>query len=128
MKYFQFGIDNDDFNGASFNLHQAAETLFNCVILVFNGYEHRSHDLTELNRLCLASSNQFSNIFFSNDNPKEKRLFYLLQKAYLKSRYDRKYEIDRKQLEYLANRVLMLREIVMSACWQRIGKGLYGGR
>ena len=123
MKYFQFGIDHNNFNGAAFNLHQAAESLFNCAILVFNGYEARTHDLTELNKLCSANSNQFLNIFLNNST-EEKRSFDLLRKAYLKSRYDGKYEINRKQLEYLAGRVRILMEIVMSVCGQRIGQDL----
>ncbi len=123
MKYFQFGVDNGNLNGAAFNLHQAAETLFNCTILVFNGYEPKTHDLTELNKLCSANSNQFLNIFLNNDS-EEKRAFDLLRKAYLKSRYDENYEINKKQLEYLANRVRILMGIVISNCGQRINQDL----
>ncbi len=123
MRYFQFGIDNNDLNGAVFNLHQAAETLFNCTILIFNGYEARTHDLVELNKLCSANSNQFLNIFLNN-TPEEKRSFDLLRKAYRETRYERKYEISRKQLEYLADRVRRLMEIVIDVCGQRINQDL----
>jgi HEPN domain-containing protein/predicted nucleotidyltransferase len=123
MKYFQFGLDNGNLNGAAFNLHQAAETLFNCTILVFNGYEPKTHDLTELNKLCSANSNQFVNIFLNSDIEK-RRSFDLLRKAYLKSRYDGEYEISRKQLEYLAERVRILMEIVINNCDQRINQDL----
>ncbi len=123
MKYFQFGIDHGNLNGAAFNLHQAAETLFNCTILVFNGYEPRTHDLLELNKLCSANSNQFLNVFLNN-TPEEKRSFDLLRKSYIKSRYDKKYEINRKQLEYLSDRVRILMEIVISVCSQRINQDL----
>jgi HEPN domain-containing protein len=123
MKYFQFGIDNGNLKGVAFNLHQAAETLFNCTILVFNGYEPRTHDLLELNKLCSANSNQFLNIFLNN-NAEEKRAFDLLRKAYLKARYDEQYEINKNQLEYLAERVRILMEIVISNCEQRINQDL----
>ncbi len=123
MKYFQFGIDNGNFKGAAFNLHQAAETLFNCTISVFNGYEPRTHDLLELNKLCSANSSQFLNVFLNN-TAEEKRSFDLLRKSYIKSRYDKKYEINKNQLEYLADRVRILMEIVINNCDQRINQDL----
>ncbi len=123
MRYFQFGIDHGDLDGAAFNLHQVAENLFNCTILVFNGYEARTHDLVELNKLCSANSNQFLNIFLNNNN-EEKRSFDLLRKAYHKSRYGGQYEINREQLEYLADRVRILIEIVINVCGQRINQDL----
>ena len=83
MRYCQSGIDHDDLKGAAFNLHQETESLFNCAIQVFNGYEPRTHDLAELNKLCSANSNQFLNIFLKN-NSEEKRSFDLLRKSYLK--------------------------------------------
>jgi HEPN domain-containing protein len=123
MRYFQFGIDSGDLDGAAFNLHQTAENLFNCTILVLNGYEARTHDLVELNKLCSANSNKFLNIFLSNNN-EERRSFDLLRKAYHKSRYGGQYEINRKQLEYLADRVMILMEIVIDVCGERINQGL----
>jgi HEPN domain-containing protein/predicted nucleotidyltransferase len=123
MRYCQFGIDQGDLDGAAFNLHQTAENLFNCTILVLNGYEARTHDLVELNKLCSANSNKFLNIFFSNNN-EERRSFDLLRKAYNKSRYGGQYEISRKQLEYLADRVMILMEIVIDVCGKRINQGL----
>jgi HEPN domain-containing protein len=115
IKYFYFGIANDDFKGAAFNLHQATEFLFNCALLVFNGYEAKTHDLKKLNNLCAANSNQFLTIF-PTILPEEKRSFSLLQQAYLQSRYNEQYEISKDQLEYLSDRVEVLMRVVIESC------------
>ena len=113
--YFHFGMNNGDFKGAAFNLHQMVEFLFNCILLVFNGYEVKTHDLKRLNKLCAANSNNFLTIF-PNILPEEKRSFFLLQKAYLQSRYGEEYEINRNQLEYLSNRAEILMGVVIENC------------
>ncbi len=114
-RYFHFGMNNGDFKGAAFNLHQMVEFLFNCALLVFNGYEAKTHDLKKLNKLCAANSNNFLTIF-PTILPEEKRSFFLLQKAYLQSRYGEEYEVNRNQLEYLSSRAEILMKIVIEEC------------
>ena len=114
-RYFHVGMNDGDFKGAAFNLHQMVEFLFNCILLVFNGYEAKTHDLKRLNKLCAANSNNFLTIF-PTILPEEKRSFFLLQKAYLQSRYGEEYEINRDQLEYLSSRADILLGIVIEDC------------
>jgi HEPN domain-containing protein len=114
-RYFHVGMNDGDLKGAAFNLHQMVEFLFNCVLLVFNGYEARTHDLKRLNKLCAANSNNFLTIF-PTILPEEKRSFFLLQKAYLQSRYGKEYEINRDQLQYLSSRAEILMEVVIKDC------------
>ncbi|MEP7218570.1 MAG: hypothetical protein ABI876_06615, partial [Bacteroidota bacterium] len=50
----------------------------------------------------------------------ERRLFDLLCRAYIESRYDKKYLITREELEWLAERVKELKGIIEDVCRRRI--------
>jgi HEPN domain-containing protein len=47
-KKFDKSVMKADFNKASFDLHQIAENLFNCLLLVFIRYVPEEHDLEKL--------------------------------------------------------------------------------
>ncbi len=121
IKYCHLGIANNDFQAAAFNLHQATEFLYNCILLVSNGYEARTHDLKKLNKLCAANSNQFLTIF-PTILSQERLSFFLLRKAYNKSRYDEGYKINKEQLEYLNSRVEKLMKIAITNFKDVIGE------
>ena len=106
-------------NKAAFNLHQATEGLLHCTLLTFVGRKEKTHDLTELLKLCSRHSNKFQEIFPLNlEN--EKKCFQLLQDAYIKARYDKNYKISEEQLNYLEERIGYLKETVNSVCKDHI--------
>ena len=57
---------------------------------------------------------------FPCDTPEEKRLFDLLQRAYIESRYNPDFEITKEDIDALIPKVEQLRGIVEKVCRDRI--------
>lgn len=119
LEHYQFDVEKQYYNTAAFHLHQAAESLYNCALLVLAGYKPKTHDLEELNRLCSAQMSNFLTVF-PLATKEQKDCFELLQKAYIESRYNKHYKIEKEQLFYLENRVNKLKEIVEEVCKNKI--------
>jgi len=133
QKYFddKFGRANDFLDGvkfysdtnrylmASFHLHQSAENFLRTIPMVFILYGHKSHNLSELMN---ATKKYAPEIFkaLPRDTPEEKRLFDLLQRAYIESRYNPDFEVTKEDIDALIPKVEQLRDIVEMVCRERI--------
>ena len=133
QKYFddKFGRANDFLDGvkfysdtnrylmASFHLHQSAENFLRTIPMVFILYGHKSHNLSELMN---ATKKYAPEIFkaLPRDTPEEKRLFDLLQRAYIESRYNPDFEVTKEDIDALIPKVEQLRDIVEKVCRDRI--------
>lgn len=108
-----------DYKQASFYLHQSAENLLRTIPMVFILYGHKSHDLSELMN---AAKKHMADIFkaFPRDTEEEKRLFDLLQRAYIESRYNPDFEIAKADIDALLPKIEKLRDIVEKVCRNRI--------
>lgn len=113
---YENAFKRDDYKKASFYLHQATENLYNCALLTLGGYKPKSHDLAELNQLCVFYSHDFLTTF-PQANREQKECFMLLQQAYIEARYSKNFNIDKRQLEYLMTRVGELKDLVTKVCW-----------
>lgn len=104
---------------AAFQLHQSVENLLRTIPMVFILYGHKSHDLSELMN---AAKKHTTDIFkaFPRDTAEEKRLFDLLQRAYIESRYNPDFEITKADIDALLPKVEQLRDIVDKVCRERI--------
>ena len=100
-----------DYKQASFYLHQSAENLLRTVSLVHILYSPKNHDLDELLRSCKAYTIELCRAFPRN-TPEEERLFDLLQRSYIESRYNPDFEITKTDIEALVPKVERLRDIV----------------
>lgn len=107
------------FNQASFMLHQATEHLYACLILVYTDYKPKTHDLEKLDRQACKLDCRFKTIF-PRTTEGEERLFQLLKKAYIDSRYTLDYKVAKEDLEYLSERVKKLRDLTELACKEKI--------
>ena len=107
------------YNQAAFMLHQATERLYASVLLVYTDYKPKSHDLEKLDRQARKIDVRVKTIF-PHTTPEEERLFTLLKKAYIDSRYKMDYSISREDLEYLSDRVQKLRDLTELACQEKI--------
>jgi len=90
-----------------FHLHQAAEQIFRGILLSLNGYDKRTHEIRVLKkyvRRCAQPLNEC--LPDANDN--DKRLLDILEKAYLRSRYEDNYVIDANDIAYLFDAVKQL--------------------
>ncbi len=108
-----------DYKQASFYLHQSAENLLRTVSLVHILYSPKNHDLDELLRSCKAYTLELCRAFPRN-TPEEERLFDLLQRSYIESRYNPDFEITKADIEALVPKVERLRDIVEKVCREQI--------
>ena len=111
--------ERSDYKQASFYLHQAAENLLRVIPMVFILYGHKSHNLSELMNAVKKHTTEIFKVF-PRDTEEEKRLFDLLQRAYIESRYNPDFEITKEDIDALIPKVEQLRSIVERTCRERI--------
>ena len=109
----------ESYSQAAFMLHQATEGLYMCMLLVHTDYKPKLHDLDKLNRQACRLDDRFKTIF-PRETPEKERLFIVLKRAYIDSRYKLNYSIEQDDLEYLSNRVEKLRDLTEIACREKI--------
>ena len=112
-------IEDGDLLMCAFNLHQTTENLLHTISLVFILYSPKNHDLDELIRSCKAYTIELCRAFPRN-TPEEERLFDLLQRSYIESRYNPDFEITKADIEALVPKVERLRDIVEKVCREQI--------
>ena len=106
-------------NEAAFNLHQAAERLYHCLLLVRTLYSPKSHKLNFLRDLCEELDPRLI-AAWPRDTKFNQRCFELLRRAYVDARYSPHYKITSEELAWLIERVAVLRDLVRTACDQRL--------
>ncbi|MEJ7671697.1 MAG: HEPN domain-containing protein [Chitinophagaceae bacterium] len=99
---------------AAFMLHQAAEQVLQTLFRITTGLYIHSHNLDKLFRYCSMVSYKLPAIFPRN-NEKNERLFQLLQRAYIDTRYKDDYVIRTDDLLLITERVRNLLEILKNA-------------
>ena len=96
---------------AAFMLHQSAEQALRTLIKTGTGYHANTHSIDRLVRYASLVSYQIRDIL-SQNTEQEKRLFNLLQKAYIDARYQPDYKISTEDLLLLTEKVKMVNEIL----------------
>ena len=119
FEFYNIGVEKGDYPMAIFMLHQATESYYSAIHLVFTDYKPKTHDLRELNKEACYSDIRFKPIF-PDHTENEKRLFSILVKSYIDSRYKLGYSVNPKDLKWLAERVKLLRELTVQLCTERI--------
>lgn len=110
---------HDRYKIASFQLHQATENLLRVIPMVFILYGHKDHNLTVLMKACKEYAPEIFKVF-PRDTPEEERLFKLLERAYVESRYNPDFEITKEDIDALLPKVERLRDIVEKVCTAQI--------
>ncbi len=100
---------------AAFMLHQAAEQALITLLKITIGLHLNTHSLDRLIRCGSMVSDKLA-LIFSRNNEKNERLFQLIQKAYLDTRYKDDYNISVNDLLILTERVRALENIVKETC------------
>ena len=118
-KTFEFNMREKEYKIAAFQLHQAAERYYGAIQLVFTGYKPKTHDLEELGKLAKTCNMEFSKAFPMASKQEQDR-FELLRKAYVDARYNDEYAITKADLDYLSERVQMLRKLTEEICKERV--------
>lgn len=118
-KTFEFNLNEKDYKIAAFQLHQATERYYGTVQLVFTGNKPKTHDIAVLGRLAKALDIEFGKVF-PQATVEERRRFTLLRKAYVEARYNMDYNIGKADLDYLSERVQLLKKLTEQICKAKI--------
>lgn len=106
---------------AAFNLHQASEHLYHCILLVVTLYSGKAHNLAFLRKKAEAIDARLANAW-PRETKFERRCFELLREAYVKARYSKHYKISSEELAWLTDRVEVLRGLATAVCEERLAQ------
>lgn len=108
-------------NWAVFNLHQAMERSYYCIMLVMTSYSPKSHNLNFLSRRAEQMDGRLIGIW-KTDTKFGKRCYELIRAAYVKARYSDYYRVNNKELDWITERVVELQKLTRIICEERILK------
>ncbi len=100
---------------SSFMLHQATENYVLAIILTASLYASKEHNLTKI----LKNSERFTDkavLAFPTDNEDDKRLFKLLENAYVQARYNKDFPVTKEDIDKLLLRIEQLRVNTQEVC------------
>jgi predicted nucleotidyltransferase/HEPN domain-containing protein len=106
---------------AAFNLHQATERLYHCVLLVLTLYSPKSHKLNFLRSQAERLAPTLIEAW-PRDTRFAQRSFELLRRAYVDARYSPHYKITPEELQWLSERILALEGLVREVCEARLAE------
>jgi HEPN domain-containing protein/predicted nucleotidyltransferase len=116
---YEFYLERASFKKAAFLLHQAAESSYKALLLVFSNHCPSEHFLEFLGKNAEKYHKLMANIFSKVSKEDEDR-FKLLEYAYIGGRYDPNYKISEQDLKILAKDVQKLLHLTKEACEERI--------
>ena len=113
--------ESDQPNWAAFMLHQSAEHLYHCILLVVTLYSAKAHNLAFLRKKAEAIDVRLADAW-PRETKFERRCFELLREAYVKARYSEHYKISGEELAWLTERVEVLRGLTVTVCQARLAQ------
>jgi HEPN domain-containing protein len=108
-----------EYKMAAFMLHQCAEHALLAIFKAGSGLQVNTHSLDKLIRYCGMVNYKITEIF-PRQNEQQARLFQLLQKAYIDTRYKDNYSISTVELQTLKE--ILLKLVEMLPIIQQTGK------
>ena len=117
----KFHIGKGYAKDAAFDLHQATERLYHCVLLVCTFYTPHVHNLGFLRTQAERLDRRLFHVW-PRDTKKERGLFEKLKEAYVKARYSKHYRISAEELDWLGAQVEELGRVVHAVCSERIAE------
>ncbi|AXU20807.1 nucleotidyltransferase (plasmid) [Novosphingobium sp. THN1] len=115
----KFDIEKGYLNDAAFDLHQATERLYHCVLLTVTFYTPHVHNLGFLRTQAERLHRHLVNIWPS-DRRTDRAMFEKLKEAYVKARYSKHYRITTEELTSLSAVIEELGRVVQEVCTERI--------
>jgi predicted nucleotidyltransferase len=119
FKGYRFYLGERDNKRAAFLLHQAAEGLYHCVLLVSTFYTPHVHNLAFLRTQAERLDRRLTYVW-PMDTRKERAMFEKLKDAYVKARHSKHYRISAEELAWLGACVEELGRVVQEVCLERI--------
>ncbi|SHL51387.1 Plasmid stabilization system protein ParE [Sphingobium sp. YR657] len=108
-------------NEAAFDLHQAMERAYYCILLVVTLYQPKSHNLNFLSKRAEQLDERLIGIW-KTETKFGKRCYELLRAAYVKARYSPHYKIDDEELDWLSDRITELQILTKTICEERLAR------
>lgn len=106
-------------NKAAFDLHQAAERYYHCVLLVLTLYSPKSHKLNFLRSHAEEVAPELIEAWPRADKF-SRRCFELLRLAYVNARYSPEYKLTDEEMRWIGERVAELQRLVKRVCEKRL--------
>lgn len=122
LKLAKYAIVEGENNDAAFLLHQTAERLYHCVLLVLTLYTPKSHKIKFLRDKSEDIARDLIPVW-PRDSKFGRRCFELLQQAYVNARYSPHYKITGPELEWLVERIELLQAEVRAIAEKRLAEG-----
>ncbi len=117
----KFQMERNQDSLAAFQLHQATESFYTAILLVFTGDKRKEHDILELAKKARSHHHELFRIF-PYATPEQVKCFELLRRAYIEARYNKHYQISKEQLLYLIERVEKLQHMTQDICLKYINR------
>jgi hypothetical protein len=106
---------------AAFELHQAVERSYHCLLLTLTNYTPPSHHLKFLRSLAEERDRRLAEAW-PRDTQQYRAWFNRLSEAYVKARYSKEYTISEEALRWLGERFALLHKLVDKACQEHLAK------
>jgi predicted nucleotidyltransferase/HEPN domain-containing protein len=120
IKGSRFYFAENDLKESVFLLHQATESLYYTVLLVFTDYKPKLHNLWKLRKKAKPYSEELFLVFRTETDEYDNHLFDLLKRGYIDARYRDDYAITKNELKDLINRVTLIIPIIEKICKEKI--------
>lgn len=104
---------------AAFDMHQSAEFLYHCILLVCTFYTPHVHNLGFLRTQAERIDPRLTYVW-PRDTKRDRARFEKLKEAYVKARYSKHYRITKEELEWLGEQVEELGRVVHEICSERL--------
>ena len=117
--HFRESVSQGWNNNAAFLLHQAAERLYHCLLLVVTFYTPHVHNIAFLRTQAERLDRRLTYVW-PRSTRKERAMFEKLKEAYVKARYSKHYKISGEELMWLGAQVEELGRVVQEVCSERI--------
>jgi predicted nucleotidyltransferase/HEPN domain-containing protein len=121
LKGSKFFVQEENINLATFNLHQSVETAYSCYLLTHTNYTPASHNLKFLRGLSEDRDHRLIDIW-PRDRQRFTTWYNILNEAYVKARYSKRFEVSEEALTWLQERTAELHKLVETLCREHIEK------
>lgn len=115
----EFNIGREEWKISIFLLHQAAEHMYQAILLAFTGYKPTTHNLDKLRRYTNRFSIELA-LLFPRNSEEEDRIFRQLLSGYVDARYKEDFSVTGAEAALLTARVGRLLEIAERVCRNRL--------
>ncbi|WP_425644305.1 nucleotidyltransferase and HEPN domain-containing protein [Agrobacterium leguminum] len=121
IKLAGYALKDNNTNIAAFQLHQAVETAYNCYLLTLTNYTPASHNLKFLRGLSEDRDRRLVDIW-PRDHQRFTAWYNILNEAYVKARYSKRFEISEEALAWLQEHTAELHALIETLCREHIEK------